>query len=75
MQLTVSGCIDCPLCSINFNLDYFCSHPNFDENALIIKTNEKEDPITPKECPLNDFPIMIKRKEWQHFEDFWNRQN
>jgi hypothetical protein len=75
MQLTISGCIDCPLCNINFNLDYYCSHPKFDEVAFIIKTGEDEDPITPEECPLNEYPLIVAKKEWHHFEDFWNKEN
>lgn len=72
MELMVSGCTDCPLCCVDFGLSYYCNHPIAD---FTIKVDENENPITPLYCPLNSYPLMIKNKEWQSFEAFWEREN
>jgi len=75
MELMVFGCKDCPLCNIDFGISYFCNYPNYEEEALMIDIDENEDPITPEKCPLNTYPIIIKNKEWQKLEMFWNKRN
>lgn len=75
MQLKISGCTDCPLCNINLKLEYYCAHPKFDEYPLLISNDINEVPVTPKKCPLNEYPIMISKKSWHTFENFWNREN
>lgn len=75
MQLKVDGCSDCPLCNISLKLDFYCAHPKFDEKILFIKSDKYENPITPEECPLSEQPIIIYKKRWQTFENFWNKEN
>jgi hypothetical protein len=75
MQLKVDGCSDCPLCNISLKLDFYCAHPKFDEKVLLIESDNYENPITPKECPLSEQPIIIYKKRWQTFENFWNKEN
>jgi len=60
MQLKVDGCSDCPLCNISLKLDFYCAHPKFDEKVLFIESDVLENPITPKECPLSEQPIIMK---------------
>ena len=75
MQLKVDGCSDCPLCNISLKLDFYCAHPKFDEKVLFIESDIFENPITPKECPLSEQPIILYKKRWQTFENFWNKEN
>ncbi len=76
-EYLVSSCNDCPLTKLNFGLTYFCGHPYFDdsEKFLMIEEDKNEDLITPEECPLKSYPLMLKTKEWQLFETFWEREN
>jgi len=75
MELTVTGCEYCPLYKIELGLVHYCGHPEFFEDDLFIQIDENENPITPKECPLNSYPLMIRNREWQVFEDFWSKEN
>lgn len=75
MEHEVSGCIDCPLCKIDFGLNYYCAHPENEEYAFVIELDKDEELITPNNCPLNKYPLMIKKKNWQVFENFWSKNN
>ena len=75
MEFIVSGCKDCPLCKIDFGLKYYCGHPKFNEYFVMIELDENEELITPDDCPLESFPLMIKKRGWQVFENFWSIQN
>jgi hypothetical protein len=41
----------------------------------MIESDIYENPITPEECPLSEQPIIIYKKRWQTFENFWNKEN
>lgn len=75
MECNVTGCVDCPLCGIDFGIQYYCNHPDVDDEHFFIDIDENENPVTPINCPLNSYPLMIKNKNWQSFEYFWKREN
>ena len=75
MEYEVTGCINCPLCKTEFNLTYYCDHPDNSNFSFIIELDANDDLITPDRCPLNNYPLMIKKKNWQIFENFWNKNN
>lgn len=75
MEYIVAGCINCPLCKIDFGLNYYCGHPKFEEYSFIIELGDNEEPITPDGCPLNQYPLMLKKRDWQVFANFWNIKN
>lgn len=75
MEYNATGCEDCPLCNFSQGFIYSCNHPKFFEKVLFIEIDEEGTPITPKECPLLENPILIKRRPWQRFEMFWNKSN
>jgi hypothetical protein len=75
MEFTVTGCIDCPMYKVDLGFVHYCGHPQFYEGDLFLQIDDEENPITPEECPLNDYPLMIRNKNWQIFEEFWAREN
>lgn len=64
MELTVTGCIDCPLVQCS-DLNWACCHPklalsNIDYKDKILKENDNINPITPDWCPLKEEELTIK---------------
>lgn len=75
MELFIKGCEDCPLCCCDIDLGFYCAHPEFDELHMPIEKDIDENLITPDFCPLEESPLMLKKKMWQIFENFWLKEN
>ena len=62
--ITISGCIDCPMCDMNdMSSGYSCKMIEYPNNDSYIKEdNKKHIPITPKWCPIKQSDITFKFK-------------
>lgn len=56
MELTVTGCKDCPFISKDY---YVCLHPKVYTDPIHIDTDEGWELITPPNCPLKEEDITI----------------
>ena len=75
MEKFINGCEDCPLCCFDLELGFYCAHPDFDDKFMEIEKDSENELITPDFCPLDDHPLMLKKRNWQLFEYFWLREN
>lgn len=58
IEIIISGCIDCPFCTESendFSAGYYC---NLDSESR--KLEEKNGPITPAWCPVNNTIIIVR---------------
>lgn len=75
MEINIKGCSDCPLCKNDFDLGYYCGHPKLEDFFFSIYLDEENNPITPDFCPLDYSPLLLRKKAWQVFQNFWNKEN
>jgi hypothetical protein len=75
MEKLITGCEDCPLCCFDVDFGFYCSHPEFEDKIMVIERDSEEGLITPDFCPLDENPLMLKKKMWQIFENFWLKEN
>lgn len=75
MEVYIKGCENCPLCRNDFDLGTYCGHPKLEDFFFSIEADEENRLITPSFCPLEHSPLLLRKKTWQIFENYWNRQN